>query len=471
MQSFLKALIQCSVTMSVLILLLIFITPLLEKKYAAKWRYYAWLVIVIGLIIPFRPHLDTAFIQVDVPVSPAEIQQIMPGNAATDAIGSNTTQQAFPTIPGYQLAGCLWIAGAATVITYYTLKHRRFIRMANRWGEKITNQQMIDTLQRLKDDLGISKEVKLQACPVSQTPMLIGFFRPVILLPPTEITCDRLALILRHELVHLKRNDLWYKALVLLATAIHWFNPVVYLMAKAIAVQCEISCDELVLQGTSFQQRKQYGETIMSVLKDGTMLQTALSTNFYGGKKDMKTRLFSIMDTTKKKAGITIFCVALIATIGVGIVFAANSANNSAKETAAETEMSFNSTEDPQGESAAIHYSMDNYSDFLTKVENDPAQYYYNDCWVRSLYDENDQILYFNAVEDKDVVGKGTPLYLQTVRNTVTNEVEKLIEMSEDEAWQLINNPDNNLIIMTITPPSLYFPAEEQETLEPMEID
>ena len=452
MQSFLKALIQCSVTMSVLILLLIFITPLLEKRYAAKWRYYVWLVIVIGLIIPFRPHLDTAFIQVDVPVSPAGIQQIMPGNAATDAIVSNTTQQAFPTIPGYQLAGCLWIAGAATVITYYTLRHRRFIRMINRWGEKITNQQMLDTLQRLKDDLGISKEVKLQACPVSQVPMLIGFFRPVILLPPTEITCDRLALILRHELVHLKRNDLWYKALVLLATAIHWFNPVVYLMAKAIAVQCEISCDELVLQGTSFQQRKQYGETIMSVLKDGTMLQTALSTNFYGGKKDMKTRLSSIMDMTKKKAGITIFCVALIATIGVGIVFAANSA----KETAAGTEMAFNSTEDPQGESAAIHYSMDNYSDFLTKVENDPAQYYYNDCWVVLYMMRTIKFFILMLWKIKMLWARNTSLSSNRT-NTVTNEVEKLVEMSEDEAWQLINNADNNLIIMTITPPSLYF--------------
>jgi beta-lactamase regulating signal transducer with metallopeptidase domain len=79
--------------------------------------------------------------------------------------------------------------------------------------------------------------------------MLIGFFRPALLLPSAEITSDGLVLILRHELIHLKRHDLWYKALVLLATVIHWFNPVVYIMAKAIAAQCEISCDEQVLQG------------------------------------------------------------------------------------------------------------------------------------------------------------------------------------------------------------------------------
>jgi hypothetical protein len=39
----------------------------------------------------------------------------------------------------------------------------------------------------------------------------------------------------------------------------------------------------------------------------------------------MKTRIFSIMDTTKKKAGITVLCIALITTIGAGIVFATGS--------------------------------------------------------------------------------------------------------------------------------------------------
>ena len=303
MRSLLTTLIECSVAMSVLILLFIAITPLLEKRYAAKWRYYAWLVIVLGLVIPFRPHLDTAFIQVDVPVSPSGIQQIMSSNAETvsnKAIGSDTDQRELPTIPWYQLAGYLWITGAFAVIAYHTLRHRRFIRMLNRWGEEITNQQMLDTLQRLKDDMGISKQVKLQVCSCITSTMLIGFFRHVVLLPSTKIASDELALILRHELVHLKRNDLWYKALVLLATAVHWFNPVVYIMAKAIAAQCEISCDELVLQGTSFQQRKQYGETIIGVVRNGAKLQTALSTNFYGGKKGMKTRIFLIMDTKKK---------------------------------------------------------------------------------------------------------------------------------------------------------------------------
>ena len=58
--------------------------------------------------------------------------------------------------------------------------------------------------------------------------MMTGFVKPRILLPDADFTTDELRLILKHELVHYKRRDLWYKGLVLAANAIHWFNPAVY---------------------------------------------------------------------------------------------------------------------------------------------------------------------------------------------------------------------------------------------------
>ncbi len=120
----------------------------------------------------------------------------------------------------------------------------------------------------------------------------------------------------------MKRHDLWHKALILAATVLHWFNPAVYLMAKAAAAQCEISCDALVLQGADFQRRKRYGEAVIGIAKSGAKLRTVLSTDFYGGKKGMKDRLSSIMDTSEKKAGFVILCVVLIAIMGTGMTLA-----------------------------------------------------------------------------------------------------------------------------------------------------
>jgi len=158
--------------------------------------------------------------------------------------------------------------------------------------------------------------------------MMIGFVNPRILLPKTDLAKDELRFILKHELVHYKRKDLWYKCLVLIATAVHWFNPIYYFMAKAIEVLCEISCDAEVVRSTDADTRQHYSETIIGVVKYQSKMKTALSTNFYGGKNGMKKRIFSIMDAGKKKAGVAVICAALFVTVGTGFAVAANTGSN-----------------------------------------------------------------------------------------------------------------------------------------------
>jgi len=323
-QLFLTALLRCSIAMSVISLVYITAMPLLSKRYSAKWLYYTWLVIVIGWVFPFRPHLDTHLFPFQIPnIQVIEAQYIDVSEPLT--IITNGTGGA-SAIPQWWVIISIWIIGMVGMIAYNVWRHGRFLKMVNRWSEDITNQWTLDVLDKLRTEMKIGMHVGLKICPGITSPMMIGFFSPVILLPSIKIASDELIFILRHELVHLKRNDLWYKALVLLATAVHWFNPVVHIMAKAIAVQCEISCDELLLQETSIERRKQYGETIIGVVRNGAKLQTALSTDFYRVGKGIKTRIFYIMDTTKKKAGITILSVALMAIIGSGTTFASSPA-------------------------------------------------------------------------------------------------------------------------------------------------
>jgi hypothetical protein len=72
MQNFIMTLFVCSVVMSVIALFYMAIDPLLAKRYSEKGRYYVWLIILAGLIIPFRPQLYHAPIQVDVPNPPVQ---------------------------------------------------------------------------------------------------------------------------------------------------------------------------------------------------------------------------------------------------------------------------------------------------------------------------------------------------------------------------------------------------------------
>jgi beta-lactamase regulating signal transducer with metallopeptidase domain len=328
MQDFMIMLLICSVTMSALALLYMMATPLLAKYYSEKGLYYAWFVIVIGLIFPFRPQWDSAIVKVDIPIertmniaqiggeTPATIPMTMPIDTVALSPGAFS-------ISWWQIGFAVWLAGMLVFLAYHIIKHYYCMKMAQRWSENITNEQVLTLFQSLKEEMGITQKIELYLCSSVGSPMMIGFIKPRIFLPTISFAQDELRFILKHELVHHKRKDLLYKYLVLVVAAIHWFNPVVYLVVKAINELCEMSCDTEVVKGADADTRQHYSETIIGVVKYRSNLQTVLSTHFYGGKKGMKNRISSIMDTSKKKAGSAIICMAIVITIGTGFAFAA----------------------------------------------------------------------------------------------------------------------------------------------------
>lgn len=313
----------CSVTMSVLALLYMAITPILAKRYSIRGRYYSWFFIVIGLIIPFRPQFSNAIVKVDLSSNVAvPIIPIGNGTPVTTPTG-NIIPATFHNITWWQIAMAVWLVGMVIFLSYHIIKHYRFLKLAARWSENITDEQTLSLVQTLKSQMGLSKYIGLQACDSIGSPMMIGFANPRILLPRANFTLDELHFILKHELIHYKQKDLWYKCLVLIATAIHWFNPIVSLLARAIDVQCELSCDEEVVRNTGADTRQYYSEIMIGVIRYESKRKTALSTNFYGGKKGMKKRISSIMDMRKKKTGLVILCGVLMLTLGTGFAFAA----------------------------------------------------------------------------------------------------------------------------------------------------
>lgn len=328
MQSFITLLLTCSVSMSVISFIWIGLLPVLSKRYEAKWLYRICLLLMIGWMIPFRPAIDLSFITVQIPdyaSVPVQVEkQIADITAMVLPAAREMAEEAVST-PFWWVIPAIWLAGASVYMVTLGLRHRRLTKLINRWSEPVTDAKVLGIAERLRQELKIRQLIDLKISPSITSPMLMGLRKPSIVLPSTDIPYDELELILKHEFFHFIRRDLWGKICIMLATALHWFNPVMYLLAKATSVQCEISCDALVLRGADLQQRKRYGEAMIGVARNSFKLRTAFSTNFYGGKKGMKSRIVSIMDTTKKKTGMTILLAVLIIMIGTGAVFAASS--------------------------------------------------------------------------------------------------------------------------------------------------
>lgn len=324
MQNFMIRVLVCSVTMSALAVIYMALTPFLVKRYSPGGIYYAWLIMVIGLIIPFRPCFDASFIE----VTPTDtvMPVVQAGNGMQPA-GPMAGVLPFLDSPGTSPAwwpAAVWLAGAAIFLIYHTVKHRRFIKMADRWSVRVTDAETLGAFQSVREELGISKTIGLYRCESIGTPMLVGFVHPRILLPNLAFAEDDLRFILNHELVHYRRGDLWYKSLVLAANAIHWFNPLMYFIVREIDVRCEISCDFEVVKRADADTRQQYSEAIIGVVRYQSKMKTAFSTNFYGGKKGMKKRISSIMDRRSKKTGAALLCGVLVFTVGTGVTFAAD---------------------------------------------------------------------------------------------------------------------------------------------------
>lgn len=335
MRSFMILLLTCSVSMSVLAIFYMAVTPFLAKRYSSKGRYYAWLIIITGLIIPFRPQFSDPFVKVILtdtmmPVVQAGGMQLTGPSA--DALPPAVSAAPHLSLPWWQAAAAVWLAGMAAYLIFHLIKHRRFMKMIKRWSERIQDPETVSLFQGIKTEMGLSKEIGLYRCASIGTPMLAGLIHPRILLPDMDFPKDDLCFILHHELVHYKRRDLWYKSVVLFASAVHWFNPVMCLIAREIDIQCEMSCDAEVVKCRDAGARQQYSEAIIGVVRYQSKMKTVLCTNFYGGKKGMKKRIFSIMDTRSKKAGLAVLCGALVFTLGTGGALAAPAKSQSRPE-------------------------------------------------------------------------------------------------------------------------------------------
>jgi hypothetical protein len=108
-------------------------------------------------------------------------------------------------------------------------------------------------LRSLGNRLGISKKVQLFISGHLQVPVMIGFLKPVILLPAAmvnNLSPEQLEAILLHELAHIKRNDYLLNIFQSIVETILFFNPFVWWISRNIRQEREHCCDDLVIAGT-----------------------------------------------------------------------------------------------------------------------------------------------------------------------------------------------------------------------------
>jgi len=324
-----------SLVMAIIIALLFIINTIFTKKISAKIRYFMWVVIMVGLLIPFRPVIGDGIVDVSYLTTPP-IELAEPTLPETGSVADVETPEPPSVILPQDVVVneqisfqtvvlIIWATVAIGIISYHLFQYIRFQGAIKRWGELENDVHTLEIFERIKQEMNLGRsKVQLVVCGFVTTSMLTGFFKPVILLPERNYDDAELELIFRHELIHYQRKDLWIKLLSVIAVAIHWFNPFVYLMNIALQTEGEASCDQKVLEISELKSRHFYAEVIIGMIGGKKSGMTILATNFYGGKKGIKKRLEEIMAGTAPRKSISymFLMLVLLLTIMSGSVFA-----------------------------------------------------------------------------------------------------------------------------------------------------
>lgn len=110
---------------------------------------------------------------------------------------------------------------------------------------------------------GIRRVPELRISHHVTSPVLVGLVRPVLLLPAREtLGAAELAMALDHELVHLRRSDLWWGCVPALARHIFFFHPCMHLAMREYMLAREAACDAAVVQERRFD-RRDYGSLLL----------------------------------------------------------------------------------------------------------------------------------------------------------------------------------------------------------------
>ncbi len=345
-----KIVFSLSLSGSLLILVLFFCKPLLKNKFSRQWQYYIWLVVIARLLLPIAPtsgivgtmfakmnqmnKVDHVNIQVPAtsaaendakPVYPMEentvIQESGQTGSRTSVNSSAITETTINTVKDKPLQN-LWIPWLMIALLLMLRKvtiYQSFVKYVRAGHREVSDTDLLDRLARIGELAGVRRPVELCVNTLVSSPLLIGFFRPYIILPTADLAENDFTCTIWHELIHYKRKDLFYKWLVQLTICLHWFNPLVWLMGREINRACEFSCDEVVLGALGAEERCAYGDTLFRALGTGGSLKDfPVSVTLNENAELLKERLRAIMNFKKSSMLVTTISIVFTVVIIMG---------------------------------------------------------------------------------------------------------------------------------------------------------
>ncbi|HEL2977570.1 TPA: ankyrin repeat domain-containing protein [Stenotrophomonas maltophilia] len=274
----------------------------LARRRALSAEQRSWLLtaaMAIALLLPLSAFLPGWSTTLPLPAPTAPALHPMPGEGATmaEAVYEAGRQ---PDIYYVELPktlstvlAALWLLGTLWLgmrLLDAMLQARRLRRLA---------QPASAGLRAVLADI-VPAHVTIATCAVDG-PMVVGLWRPTILLPrPLLARLDNSVLrdIVRHEVAHLQRRDLWTSTLLRAGTALFWWNPLLHVAQARLAVLREMACDaRAALQA---REPLDYAGSLLASVEQLQALREeapTLALGMFGARSQLAQRIDQLVET------------------------------------------------------------------------------------------------------------------------------------------------------------------------------
>ncbi|HBG7285451.1 M56 family metallopeptidase [Clostridioides difficile] len=261
------------------ICILIILKTCIFKIFSKKFNYYIWLIIL------FRMLLFPVSCSIEFKTKTKESYTLIDNitNFNNNHPNKNLTL----------LFICIWIIGVIFYLARLLIKYVKFKNLIVDTSFEVEDENINSTYRELLSELNIKNNIPLRYTDELASPAGVGLFKPYIFLLDLPYDGENIYWILKHELTHFKHRDILIKFIVVFVKAIYWFNPFVYIMSKKIDSDCELCCDESVINECSSKQKKEYALTILRAIELNNLNKMGmLATEFT--KTNLEIRIKSI---------------------------------------------------------------------------------------------------------------------------------------------------------------------------------
>ena len=219
-------------------------------------------------------------------------------------IGKNTYVGFFTVyVPGkvLNIIMLVWLAGFAVSYAWSLIRHFAFRKRVMAASYEITDEYVRNIWNEVCESIDYYRPTALLISDYIASPLSMGRLKRTrcTVLPPKEYSDEELRFIFQHEAHHLQRWDVDTKVLLTILRCACWFNPMVWIATNMASQDLELSCDEIVTEQMSSEDRQAYARLLLSTAG----VQRGFTTCLSASAGALRYRLKNVVQGKKRSLG------------------------------------------------------------------------------------------------------------------------------------------------------------------------